>query len=110
MVADLDTLQEAVESFDPVARASVQILGGGVLSVTIEERVPVVVHRDADGLILLDDDGHRVNQIRARTDRPDLPLILGTGAEARVTEAPGWGIEIAPDWLSQAQYRSSEDE
>ncbi|MDT0682960.1 mandelate racemase/muconate lactonizing enzyme family protein [Roseicyclus sp. F158] len=28
--------------------------------------------------------------------------------EARVTEAPGWGVEIAPDWLDKATYQMSE--
>lgn len=84
---DLDTLRDAVEDHDPVARASVQIRGGGVLAVTVEEREPVVVHRLGDVLTLLDAEGQRVVDIPARTDRPDLPLILGQGAGARVSEA-----------------------
>jgi len=84
---ELDTLRDAIEDHDPVARASVQVQGGGVLMVTIEERVPVVVHRRAEGLVLLDADGHRVSDIANRTDRPDLPLVLGDGAGDRVTEA-----------------------
>ncbi|GMG82010.1 mandelate racemase/muconate lactonizing enzyme family protein [Paralimibaculum aggregatum] len=28
--------------------------------------------------------------------------------QARVTEAPGWGVEICPDWLARSQYRVSE--
>lgn len=27
----------------------------------------------------------------------------------RVSEAPGWGAEIAPEWLARSQYRMSED-
>ncbi|MEZ5813043.1 MAG: mandelate racemase/muconate lactonizing enzyme family protein [Rhizobiaceae bacterium] len=27
--------------------------------------------------------------------------------QATVTDAPGWGVEIDPEWLEQAQYRSS---
>ncbi len=84
---DLDTLRDAVEDFDPVAHASVKVQGGGVLTVTVQERVPVVVHRQPGGLVLLDGDGHRVKAVAARTDRPDLPLILGKGAEAHVAEA-----------------------
>ncbi|MEO1532632.1 MAG: enolase C-terminal domain-like protein, partial [Pseudomonadota bacterium] len=26
---------------------------------------------------------------------------------ARVTEAPGWGVEIAPEWLARSEYRVS---
>lgn len=84
---DLETLREAVEDHDPVARASVQVQGGGILNVTVEEREPVVVHRHESALVLLDKEGHRVTTIAARTDRPDLPLILGEGAGERVTEA-----------------------
>ncbi|MCG6901657.1 MAG: mandelate racemase/muconate lactonizing enzyme family protein [Rhodobacter sp.] len=27
---------------------------------------------------------------------------------ARITDAPGWGVEIAPDWLARSSYRISE--
>ena len=84
---DLDVVREVVEGHDPVASATVQIRSGGVLNVTIEERVPVAVFRTLDGLELIDADGHRVIAIAARTDRPDLPLILGEGADARIAEA-----------------------
>jgi L-alanine-DL-glutamate epimerase-like enolase superfamily enzyme len=30
--------------------------------------------------------------------------------KATVTDAPGWGVEISPDWLAGAQYRVSEVE
>ncbi len=30
--------------------------------------------------------------------------------KATVTEAPGWGVEVHPDWLAGAQYRVSEME
>ena len=26
---------------------------------------------------------------------------------ARVTDAPGWGVEISPDWLARSQYQIS---
>lgn len=31
-----------------------------------------------------------------------------TDGRARVTDAPGWGVEIAPEWLSRSTYRRSE--
>jgi cell division protein FtsQ len=40
-----------------------------------------------DGLTLVDDTGHRVAGLIARTDRPDLPLIAGTGADKATPEA-----------------------
>ena len=27
---------------------------------------------------------------------------------ATVTDAPGWGVEISPEWLAKAEYRVSE--
>ncbi|MDA9271510.1 mandelate racemase/muconate lactonizing enzyme family protein, partial [Planktomarina sp.] len=29
---------------------------------------------------------------------------------ARVTDAPGWGVEINPEWLAQSIYQISEVE
>ncbi|MEM7527944.1 MAG: mandelate racemase/muconate lactonizing enzyme family protein [Pseudomonadota bacterium] len=29
------------------------------------------------------------------------------GGHARVTDAPGWGVEIAPEWLAHSQYQAS---
>ena len=84
---DLDLLREAVEEIDAVASAAVRIQGGGVLGVEVVERVPVVVWRDADGLSLLDGEGHRVAGLETRKDRSDLPLIVGAGAEDHVIEA-----------------------
>lgn len=31
-----------------------------------------------------------------------------TDGQARVTEAPGWGVEIAPEWLARSHYQISE--
>ena len=84
---ELDTLREAVEGIDAVARASVQIRGGGILAVSVVERVPVAVWRRADGLVLVDAEGHRVQPLETRNDRLDLPLILGAGGGSRVEEA-----------------------
>lgn len=84
---DLDGLQEAVEELDAVASASVRIRSGGVLEVEVEERIPAVIWRDRDALVLLDGTGHLVAPLLARTDRPDLPLIAGTGADVAVEEA-----------------------
>jgi L-alanine-DL-glutamate epimerase-like enolase superfamily enzyme len=34
------------------------------------------------------------------------PYVIEDG-RARVTDTPGWGIEVSPDWLSRAHYQSS---
>lgn len=84
---DLDELRGRVEEIDAVAAASVRIRQGGVLEIEIEERRPVVVWRRPETLELLDETGHRVAPLAVRTDRPELPLIAGDGADAHVPEA-----------------------
>lgn len=84
---DLEALRSRVAAFDPVARAQVYVRPGGVLQVEVEERVPVVIQRKRDGLVLLDAGGHLVRPLEDRDARADLPLIAGTGAGREVAEA-----------------------
>ena len=84
---DLDAIRAAVETLDAVESAAVQIRGGGVLSIDVSERVPAIIWREAEGLSLLDRDGHRVSTVAMRSDRSDLPLIVGQGAHDAVPEA-----------------------
>ncbi len=84
---DLDDLRDRVEGLDAVASASVQVKSGGVLTVTVTERVPVAVWRSGDGLQLIDAEGHRVVGLASRVERPELPLVVGLGADAAVDEA-----------------------
>ncbi len=84
---ELEDLRNTVEELDAVAKASVHVRTGGVLEIAIAERVPVAVWRKDDGLQLIDADGHPVIAIDARTDRPDLPLVVGQGADGAVSEA-----------------------
>lgn len=51
------------------------------------ERIPVVLWRNEQGLQLLDDEGFLVGPAFVRADWPELPLIVGDGADAYVTEA-----------------------
>lgn len=84
---DLDALRERVEELDAVATAAVQVKSGGVLTVTVTERQPVAVWRTDDGLQLVDPTGHRVVGLATRVERPELPLIVGVGADSAVAEA-----------------------
>ena len=84
---DLEALRDRAEALDAVAEAEVRVRPGGRLEVTVVERVPAVVWRGPDGLHLLDRDGHRVAPLSGRTERPDLPLLAGTGAGEAVPEA-----------------------
>lgn len=84
---NLPALRMAAQSLPAVADAQVQMRAGGLLRVVISERVPALVWRKGDDLILLDASGHPVAGLRARTDRPDLPLLAGQGADLAAAEA-----------------------
>ena len=84
---DLPAVRQQIQSLDAVARVDVRVRSGGVLQVDVVERVPAVVWRAPAGLELLDAEGRRVAALAARTDRPELPLIAGTGADRAVAEA-----------------------
>lgn len=84
---DLNAIRTRAEEIDAVAGAEVHIRAGGVLEIAVTERIPAVVWRGRQGLELLDGDGHRVASLLHRTDRADLPLLAGDGAEAVVPAA-----------------------
>lgn len=84
---DMDELRQSVETLDAVASASVQVKSGGVLEVGVIERRPVAVWRTDDGLQLIDGTGHRVVGLATRVERPELPLLVGAGANEAVDEA-----------------------
>ena len=84
---DLDAARIRIEALDAVSRADLRVRSGGVLQVAITERVPVVIWRTDKGLTLVDEEGHRVAGLVSRSDRPDLPLIAGDGADLAAAEA-----------------------
>lgn len=84
---DLAAARERVQAIDAVAGATLRVVSGGVLSVQVTEREPAVVWRSPQGLILLDETGHRIAALETRGERADLPLVAGEGAEAAVPEA-----------------------
>lgn len=84
---DLEAARARIEELDAVKSAELRVRSGGVLQVVVTERDPVAVWRTDDGLMLVDETGHRVAGLHARTDRPDLPLIAGQGANEAMPEA-----------------------
>ncbi len=84
---DLDAIRLKAESLDAVDSALVRVGAGGVLQVTITERVPAFVWRSGAGLMLIDATGHRIAGLADRADRADLPLVAGEGAAEAVAEA-----------------------
>ena len=84
---DLEAARMRIEELDAVKSAELRVRSGGVLQVVVTEREPVAVWRMDEVLTLVDDSGHRVAGLHARSDRPDLPLIAGEGADAATPEA-----------------------
>lgn len=84
---DLEQMRETVVSLDPVKSARLYVRQGNVLQVDVVERIPVVLWRNDRGLQLLDDEGVVVGPAFARSDWPELPLIVGDSARDRVSEA-----------------------
>jgi cell division protein FtsQ len=84
---DVDAARERIEALDAVARADLRVRSGGVLQVLVTEREPVAIWRTEAGLTLVDETGHRVAGLLSRSDRPDLPLIAGDGADLAMPEA-----------------------
>lgn len=84
---DLEAMQDKIADLDVVESAKIVIRPGGVMEVAVTERDPVLVWRRADALELIDGTGHRVARLTARAARPDLPLVVGKGANDAVGEA-----------------------
>lgn len=86
---DLDVagIREKIEALPSVSNAAVRVGAGGVLRIDLSERVPMLVWRSNDKLKVLDQDGVVLGSLATRLDRPDLPLILGAGADQAVEEA-----------------------
>ena len=84
---DLATIRSSVKALAGVKSANVRIRPGGVLQVDVVPRVPVVLWRTDDGLILLDNGGAQIAMAARRSDHPDLPLIAGEGAARHVPQA-----------------------
>jgi cell division protein FtsQ len=93
---DLALIRERVTGLDPVREATVRIRPGGVLQIDVIERVPAFVWRTRDGLEILDGTGVRVDDIASRSDRFDLPLIAGEGADRHVVEAAALFAAASP--------------
>ncbi len=84
---DLVALKEAVEDIKAVETVSILVGAKGVLEIGIVERVPVLLWRGEDGLVLLDAQGVHSGYLNSRLDRADLPLATGQGVAQNIPEA-----------------------
>ena len=84
---DINNIQKIINKIDSVESSNVRIKDSGVLLVEVIERKPVAVYRENDELALIDLKGYKINNIFLRSDRKDLPLIVGTEGNYHVKEA-----------------------
>ena len=84
---DLAAMRAEIGRIDAVRDVRLRVRPGGLLQVDIVERVPALIWRARDGLILVDATGHPIAAAMARADWPELPLIAGDGAPGAVDEA-----------------------
>lgn len=84
---DLAELRDMVQGLSAVKSASVRFRDGGILEVSIVERMPAMVWRNLNRLYLLDENGVKVAELPRRSVRSDLPLVVGEGANAAILEA-----------------------
>jgi len=84
---DIEAIRDRVAQLDPVKAVSARIRPGGILQIDVTEREPVAVWRSRNGLELVDETGAHIEDVPARTDRPELPLIAGDGADKAVPQA-----------------------
>ncbi|MFN3722244.1 MAG: cell division protein FtsQ/DivIB [Paracoccaceae bacterium] len=93
---DLAAARARIQELDAIARADLIVRTGGVLEVAITEREPKLLWRTEGGIEMLDATGHRVASLAARSDRPDLPVVAGDGADAATPEALALLAAAAP--------------
>ena len=84
---DINNLQQIINKIDSVESSNVRINDSGVLLVEVIERKPVAVYREQDELSLIDIKGYKITNIFSRSDRKDLPLIVGTEGNYQIKEA-----------------------
>ena len=84
---DVEELRRRTEALGAVETATVQFDPQGTLRITVVERIAVVLFRRSDGvLVVLDKGGVEIGPAGPRADHPELPVILGAGAQDRVGE------------------------
>ncbi|MFV0291965.1 MAG: cell division protein FtsQ/DivIB [Paracoccus sp. (in: a-proteobacteria)] len=84
---DLDELRQDILMLDAVKDVDLRVKPGGVLAAKVAERQPVLLWRHSRGIEQLDEAGHRVASVTARSVRSELPLIAGEGADKAAREA-----------------------
>ena len=88
LALDLAGLRAEIESLPAVASASVVFDPNGTLRITVARREPAALWRDGEGALhLIDSHGVVIRPVASRFAWPEMPLLLGPGAERAVDEA-----------------------
>lgn len=93
---DVAAIKTRIAKLPAIADVSVRIGAGGVLQIDVLERTPVAVWRVGDVVSVLDADGFAIDTIARREDRPDLPLVIGLGADDDLDTARALFSALAP--------------
>ncbi len=86
LALDLAALKAEVETIPGVARAEPKVMADGALRIELAQRAPAALWRWDGQLHLLDADGVIIGPVAARAARPNLPLIVGEGADRAVAQ------------------------
>ena len=84
---DLEALRQLIVAHPAVADASLRVRHRGVLVAEVTERQPVALWRNREGLQVVDLDGVAIAAVAQRTERADLPVVAGEGADQAIPEA-----------------------
>ena len=87
MDVDIAALRSNVEALSNVSDAAVRLEAGGILQISLSQRVPALIWRSPQGLRLMDQEGVELGRLTSRLERTDLPLIVGKGADRKIIEA-----------------------
>ncbi len=83
---NVEDLKTQVEKIDIVRSAKVRLTSNGLIEVAVEVRKPVALQRIGKKIFLVDRNGAKVDEIVSRSERLDLPLLVGKGADEKVEE------------------------
>ncbi|MEL7215221.1 MAG: cell division protein FtsQ/DivIB [Pseudomonadota bacterium] len=87
LTLDLDTLRAELEALSSVQTATLALDEGATLTIAVTEHVPTALWRQDDRLQVVGAGGAVIREAAMRSDHPDLPLLLGSGADGHVPEA-----------------------
>jgi len=93
---DVAAIKARIAELPAVRDVSVRIAAGGILQIDVLERMPVAVWRVGDVVSVLDAEGIAIDTITRREDRPDLPLVIGLGADDDLDTARALFTALAP--------------